>query len=393
MTDKPQKRTTKSTSTKSASAPGKSTPAKGKAAKATAAEVSESSGVKQPATVHDVAKLAGVGSMTVSRVVNGSASVRPEMRKRVEEAIRQLNYVPNLAARAARSGQRRIGIVFSNPKSSNLGDFLMGAFAASSTLGCQLLIEPLLAHPTPLDALTKLIELGAQGIILPPPVCDSLEAQQLLRRHDILPLSFASGSPRLHSPAVLIDDFAGARSMTHYLISLGHKKIAFVRGDPKHSPANSRAEGFLAAMADANLPIPPEWMPEGDFSYRCALEVGKALLDVPKKQRPTAIFACNDEMATGLLAVAHGLGLKVPQDVSVAGFDDTAMASAVWPQLTTIHQPLSDMAKSAVTMLDEMLRSTPRSDEHDGIVRHYVAPYKLMKRGSTGPVGGAASNS
>lgn len=390
MTDKPQKRTNKTTSTKTA-ATGKTNATKSKPVKNAAAEVSESATLKQSATVHDVAKLAGVGSMTVSRVVNGSTSVRPEMRKRVEDAIRQLNYVPNLAARAARSGQRRIGIVFSNPKSSNLGDFLMGAFAASSTLGCQLLIEPLLAHPTPLDALTKLIELGAQGIILPPPVCDSLEAQQLLRRHDVLPLSFASGSPRLHSPAVLIDDFAGARSMTHYLISLGHKKIAFVKGDPKHSPANSRAEGFLAAMADAELQVPPEWMPEGDFSYRCALEVGKTLLDVPKKQRPTAIFACNDEMATGLLAVAHGLGLKVPQDVSVAGFDDTAMASAVWPQLTTIHQPLSDMAKSAVTMLDEILRTAPRSAEHDGIVRHYVAPYKLMKRGSTGPVGGATN--
>lgn len=349
---------------------------------------SELIALKQPATVHDVAKLAGVGSMTVSRVANGSAAVSPKMRKRVEDAIKELNYVPNLAARAARSGQRRIGIIFSNPKSSNLGDFLMGAFAASSALGCQLLIEPLLAHPKPIDALQKLIELGAQGVILPPPICDSQEAQQLARRHDILPLSFASGSPRLHSPAVLIDDFASARAMTHYLQSLGHKKIAFVKGDPKHSPANSRAEGFLAAMAEANLDVPANWMPEGDFTYRCALEIGKALLDAPKKQRPTAIFACNDEMATGLLAVAHGLGLKVPQDVSVAGFDDTAMATAVWPQLTTIHQPLAEMAKTAVTMLDDMLKTVPRISEHDGVVRHFVAPYKLMKRDSTGPVGG-----
>lgn len=341
---------------------------------------------RQSATVHDVAELAGVSSMTVSRVVNGSASVSDKMRKRVEEAIRQLNYIPNLAARAARSGQRRIGIIFSNPKSSNLGDFLMGAFSASSTLGCQLLIEPLLAHPQPIDALKKLIELGAQGVILPPPICDSQEAQQMARRYDILPLSFASGSPRLHSPAVLIDDFAGARAMTNYLQSLGHTKIAFVKGDPRHSPANNRAEGFLAAMAEANLEVPPEWMPEGDFSYRRGLELGKQLLDVPKRKRPTAIFACNDEMATGILAVTHGLGLKVPQDVSVAGFDDTAMATAVWPQLTTIHQPLTDMARAAVTMLDDILKTTPHTAEHDGVVRHFVAPYKLMKRDSTGPV-------
>lgn len=340
---------------------------------------------KLSATVHDVASRAGVSSMTVSRVVNGSSAVSAKMRKRVQEAIKELNYVPNLAARAARTGQQRIGIIFSNPKSSNLGDFLMGAFAASGRLGCQLLIEPLLAHPEPIDALTKLIELGAQGVVLPPPICDSLEAQQLARRHNVLPLSFASGSPRLHSPAVLIDDFASASAMTHYLLSLGHKKIAFVQGDPLHSPAGSRAEGFLAAMAEVGIEVPEQWMPQGDFSYRSGLDVGKALLDVPKKSRPTAIFACNDEMATGILAVAHGLGLKVPTEVSIAGFDDTAMASAVWPQLTTIHQPLAEMAEVAVAMIDEMLRTVPRISEHDGVVRHYVAPYKLMKRGSTGP--------
>lgn len=343
---------------------------------------------KQSVTIHEVASRAGVGSMTVSRVVNGSSSVSPKMRERVERVIQELNYVPNLAARAARSGQQRIGIIFSNPKSSNLGEFLMGAFAASRKLGCQLLIEPLLAHPNPIDALSTLIELGAQGVILPPPLCDSLEAQQLSARKDVMPLSFASGSPRLHSPAVLIDDFSGARAITQHLIELGHRKIAFVRGEPTHSPAKNRVQGFLAAMAESGLEVPEHWMPEGDFSYRCGLEVGKKLLSGPAAQRPTAIFACNDEMATGVLAVAHGLGLKVPTDVSIAGFDDTALASAVWPQLTTVHQPISEMAETAVTMLGEMLAAGPKPLKHEGVVRHYVAPYKLITRGSTGPLGG-----
>ncbi|MDO6748077.1 LacI family DNA-binding transcriptional regulator [Gilvimarinus sp. 1_MG-2023] len=341
---------------------------------------------KQSVTLHDVAAKAGVGSMTVSRVVNGSTSVSPEMRERVEKVIRELNYVPNLAARAARSGQQRIGIIFSNPKSSNLGEFLMGAFAASGQRGCQLLIEPLLAHSEPIDALKKLIELGVEGVILPPPICDSLEAQQLAAQKDVLPLSFASGSPRLHSPAVLIDDFSGARAMTHHLISLGHKKIAFVKGDPAHSPAENRLHSYLAAMAEAVIEVPDQWMPEGDFSYRCGLEVGKSLLQLPVSIRPTAIFACNDEMATGLIAVAHGLGLKVPEDVSIAGFDDTALASAVWPQLTTIHQPIAEMAETAVTMLADILAAGPGASKYDGVVKHYVAPYKLIARGSTGPV-------
>lgn len=325
--------------------------------------------------------------MTVSRVVNNSAPVSEKTRKRIEDVIRELNYVPNLAARAARSGILRIGVIFSNPESSNLGKFLMGAFSAATNLGCELLIEPLPAHPSPLDAVQRLIEKGVSGIILPPPLCDSLEAHQLARKNGVVVLSFSSGSPKLHSPAVLIDDFAGASAMTHYLIRLGHEKVAFIKGDPTHSPAVSRYEGFVVAMSEAGLDVDPMLVKDGDFSYKSGLRLAEELLSLPEVQRPTAIFAANDDMASAVLAVAHGLNFKVPEEISVAGFDDTAIATAVWPQLTTIHQPIKDMAEKAVTLLDKAVRlenkTNQQSTPHKAL-NHFVAPFELKERGSTG---------
>ncbi|MGL1959202.1 MAG: LacI family transcriptional regulator [Colwellia sp.] len=340
---------------------------------------------KQGATLHDVARYAGVSSMTVSRVVNNSSRVSPKMRKRIETAIEELNYIPNLAARAARTGIQRIGIIFSNPNSSNLGNFLMGAFSSSSKLSCELLIEALPAYPTPIDALQKLVDKGVQGVILPPPLCDSLEAHKLARKNSVIVLSFASSSPKLYSPAVLIDDFAGASAMTHYLIKLGHKKIAFVQGNPAHSPSISRFEGFMVAMAESDITTKEEWILNGDFSYKSGLIAGKKLLDKPKDERPSAIFACNDDMASAIIAVANGLNLKIPEDVSIAGFDDTAIASAVWPQLTTIHQPIKDMAEKAVTLIDKSIKKGLTSDTDNNNIPHYIAPFKLIERASTGP--------
>lgn len=342
---------------------------------------SNGGGVARPraVTVHDVARHAGVSSMTVSRVVNGHVGVREDMRDRVNASIRKLDYVPNLAARAARSGATRIGIMFSNPGSSNLGEFLMGAFRESGVNGCQLLIEPTLAHSTEIDALKKLIGTGVDGVILPPPLCDSIAALELVSRAGIPALSFATAEPRLHASAVLIDDFEAARTMTRYLIDLGHQRIAFVLGDPKHSPAVRREEGFRVAMAEAGLAVRPDWMAQGYFTYKSGLEVGHALLSGP--DRPSAIMSSNDDMAAAIMAVAHGLDLKVPGDVSITGFDDTPIATTIWPELTTIRQPIAEMAATAVAMVAEAIKQRRGRDEP--AVHHHVAKFTLMERAST----------
>lgn len=343
------------------------------------------SGRRSSVTIHDVARQAGVSSMTVSRVVNGT-KVREPLRVKVEAAIQDLNYVPNLAARAARAGAFRIGVLFSNPRSSNLGDFLMGAFSQSGRDGSQLDIEPTASHDDPIDAVRALIERGVDGIILPPPLCDSLEALDLVWQAGLPAVSFATADPRSHSSAVLIDDFEGARAMTRHLIALGHRRIAFVRGDARHSPALRREEGFRAAMAQAGLQLEPSWLLQGDFSYRSGLEAGQALLDRPERDRPTAVFASNDDMAAAVTAIALGQGLRVPTDLSIAGFDDTPIASLLWPQLTTVHQPIAEMASMAVEIMSDTLRQKRApGGAATSSVRHHVAPFELKERGSTGP--------
>lgn len=335
----------------------------------------------QAVTVHDVARHAGVSSMTVSRVVNRSESVREDMRERVLAAIEELNYVPNLAARAARSGAVRIGALFSNPNSSNLGNFLIGAFTESGRLGCQLLIEPSAAHASPIAAVNALIAANADGIILPPPLCDSIEVIEHLSRTDIPALCFATAQPRPYVSAVLIDDYEGARAMTRHLLSLGHRDIAFVRGDPRHSPAMRREEGFRMAMAEAGIALRPEWVIDGDFSYRSGLEAGAALLTADR--RPSAIFASNDEMASAIMARAHGYRIHVPEELSIAGFDDNPIAMTVWPGLTTVHQPIAEMAATAVALMHETIRR--RRAGEDAPVKHIVAKFALVERESTAP--------
>lgn len=333
------------------------------------------------ATVHDVARHAGVSSMTVSRVVNGAKGVRANLRERVEAAIRDLSYVPNLAARAARSGTVKLGVLFSNPRSSNLGEFLMGAFTESARLGCQLVIEPTAGHPRGVDAVRKIVELGVDGLVLPPPLCDDMEAMEVLWNAQIPALSFASADPRSYSSSVSIDDFEGARSLARLLLTLGHREIAFVRGDPLHSTARAREEGFRAAMAEAGVPPKDDFMANGDFTYRSGLSVGRELLERKARARPTAVFASNDDMAAAILAVAHGLGIRVPGELSVAGFDDTPIASTVWPQLTTIHQPLAQMASAAVEILFEMARQRRTGERVE--THHRRCDFTLQVRGST----------
>jgi LacI family transcriptional regulator len=327
-------------------------------------------------TIHDVAQHAGVSSMTASRVVNDYPHVRPAVRAKVEEAIKVLGYRPNSVARATRTGISQIGMIYSNAGSSNLSNYLMGAFRQASLSGCQLLIEPSQAHPTPDQAVRKLVEAGVGSVILPPPLCDDDAILAYLDGVGVGAVSFATARPRQGAPAVFIDDFGGARLMTQHLLDLGHVDIAFVRGDPAHSTAQRREQGFRETMAEAGLVVSDTYVADGGFSYRGGLEAARQLLGL--RRRPSAIFAANDDMAAAASAVAHGLGLSIPADISIAGFDDTSVATTVWPELTTIRQPIADMAATAILLAMDFGRAggDPPSQVQ--------AELQLMQRASTG---------
>jgi LacI family transcriptional regulator len=331
------------------------------------------------ATIHDVANRAGVSSMTASRVVSGSVPVTQALRDKVMSAIKELNYRPNVAARAARSGSVRIGIVLTNPKSTILGEFLLGAYGEGTRLGVHLLVEPAIEQPAKLDALKRLVKTGIDGVILPPPLGDSATALSLLDKAGISALAFATAEPRPSIASVTIDDFRGAELMTQHLIDLGHKRIAFVQGKEEHSPAHRREAGYRATMEGAGLQVRAPWIVAGDFTFKSGFEAARKLLS--QSPRPTAIFAANDDMAAGVIALAHGLNLKLPEELSVGGFDDTPIAATLWPPLTTIHQPISNMARTAVASITDQVRRR-RAGEQLAPVHHRME-CSLLVRGST----------
>jgi LacI family transcriptional regulator len=343
--------------------------------------VSDYNGRRSAVTIYDVAKAAGVSAMTVSRVINDHQYVSDTTREKVWAAVAELNFSPNLAARAARSGMVRIGALYSNPTSSNLGQFLMGAFRQSAEVGCQLLIEPSPPEVDPVEAVKRLADAGVDGVILPPPLCDSEAVLDRVDETGLIALSFASATPSKRTSAVRIDDFNGARAMTKYLIDLGHEDIAIILGDPQHSPAQHREAGYRAAMAEAGLKVGVGRLLQGYFTYRSGLEAAQRLLDAG--DLPTAMFACNDDMAAGALAAAHGVGIKVPGQLSVAGFDDTPVATTVWPELTTVHQPIAEMAARSVDILADQVRRI-RSGETPEPVQE-IAACEIVARGSTAP--------
>lgn len=316
--------------------------------------------------------------MTVSRVIGGIATVNREMRERVEAAIAQTGYAPNPAAqKLASAGVTRIGVLYGNPSTSFTSEMLIGLVEASSRLGCQLILKKS-PHPRAAKALAEaLVQASVQGVILSTPLCDDQELAALFAAAGITSLAFGAAMADGHRLALLIDNAQAAREMTNYLIGMGHRDIAFVRGHSAQMDSEQRFLGFASALREAGLPLREDWVKQGDYSYRSGMEAADELLS--GQTRPSAIFASNDEMAAGALAAAHRRGIDVPHQLSIAGFDDTALATAVWPSLTTIRQPIADMADRALEMMVEDVR---RRGKRMPFPRAEIVEVTLIKRES-----------
>ncbi|MBP2157900.1 MULTISPECIES: LacI family DNA-binding transcriptional regulator [Asticcacaulis] len=335
-------------------------------------------------TIHDVARHAGVSAMTVSRVISRKVNVREPLRSKVLASIEALNYSVNEAARSTRAGQAKVtlGILYSNPSAGYLNQILLGALEETSRGGGQLLLESCDGLQSQKKAMERLIQKGVDGIILPPPLCDSAPTVHMLKREGIPVLALATAAPLEDVSAVRIDDFEAAAAMTRYLIELGHKRIGFIKGDPQHTPTLQRLRGFQAAMAEAGLDIEESLIAPGMYTYQSGLTAAEQLLNLP--DRPTAIFASNDEMAAAVISLCHGMKIKIPYDLSVCGFDDTPLATTIWPQITTIHQPLAEMGQAAVATIADKIREIREGKTLRP--RQLVMKYTLQERASTGPV-------
>ncbi|HUE65358.1 MAG TPA: LacI family DNA-binding transcriptional regulator [Rhizomicrobium sp.] len=332
-------------------------------------------------TIHDVARHAGVSPMTVSRVINSETNVREETRARVNASIKALRYSPNLAARSLASADTvHIGILYANSTAAYLSELLLGSLEQSGLSGCQLVLEQCADLESERKAVQRLIAGGINGVILPAPLCDSEEALKTVASAGIPAVLVTSGRPAPGFPAVSINDFEAAREMTRHLLSLGHRRIAFINGHPGHTASGQRFRGYMEGMTEAGLPVGADQVAQGFFTYRSGLEAAERLLT--NGFNPTAIFACNDDMAAATMAVAHRKGLDVPGDIAIAGFDDTPLATMIWPELTTVRRPISEMAREAVRLLIEQVRAKRAGTLLPA--RHSLLNFTLVKRESTG---------
>jgi len=326
-------------------------------------------------TIKDVSRVAGVSIKTVSRVLNKKKYVREETKRRVEEAVAALNFSPSLAARTL-AGRRsfQIALLYDNHSPHYIHQVQEGVWARTREEGVRMLAQPVdVASPNLAAEVGGLIdETHVDGIILSSPVTDAPEVLAELERRHIRFVRISPGTNHAMTSSVFMDDVQAADDMTSHLINQGHKRIGFVIGHPNHMASDQRHFGYRRALDRAGIAYEPNLVRQGSFDFESGRAAAEALIALPTP--PTAIFASNDDMAAGVLAYAHGLGLDVPEDLSVAGFDDTALASLVWPPLTTIRQPVRDLAYTAASLLFGA----------DETVIHQRLPHELVIRASTG---------
>lgn len=332
-------------------------------------------------TARDVAELAQVSPMTVSRVINGEKNVRESTREAVLNAVRELRYAPNPAARSLASAEHaRIGLPYSNPSAAYLSEFLVGILDEVSQFGAQLVLGRCQAGDASAERLAfrQLIEGGVSGLLLTSPLCDSIAVRQEILAADI-PIVVV-GSDRFSGKlsCVRIDEQKAAFDMTKKILTLGHRSIGFITGNPNQSASAARLAGFEAALKEL-APDAKHVVAQGYFTYQSGLLAAERLLG--SAQRPTAIFASNDDMAAAVISVAHRRGLDVPRDITVMGFDDTAIATTLSPELTTVRQPIAEMAAVAVDTLLKQIRARRNGVTEPAV--DLVMPHTLIERQSS----------
>jgi len=316
--------------------------------------------------------------MTVSRVINGHAGVRESNRERVLRSVLALDYRPNPAASALAAAQHTcIALIYTNPSSSYLRELLVGALRGSTRSAAQLVIVAWdeLGTPARREAARQLATTVA-GVILPPPLCEAQDIVDVFVNGGIPVVSIASSRFNDRISCVRIDDRQASHDMVSHLIAHGHTRIGYIKGDPNQTASAHRWQGYRDALANAGIDYDDTLVQPGCFTYRSGLEAAERLL---AQRPPSAIFASNDDMASAVVSVAHRRGLQVPGDLSVVGFDDTSAATMVWPELTTIHQPVAEMADNAIDILLREIRRPASSGR--AIVNHVLA-HQLITRDS-----------
>jgi LacI family transcriptional regulator len=317
---------------------------------------------KRRATIDHVAEKAGVSIKTVSRVLNG-AHVGEKTREKVIKAATRLKYSPNLAARRLAANRSFvIGLLYDTPQSDYVTSIQIGSLGVCRRERYDLLIHPCsTVAPGLIEEIGRLLH-TVDGFLLTPPVSDYLPLLVSLKKEEMKFVRVSQRPELSDAPCISVDDERAAGEITELLIALGHRRIGFIMGNPEHGASHDRLRGFQEALAAHRIAPDASTIAQGMFTFESGYEAARSLLGVGR--RPTAIFASNDHMAMGVLRAAHELDLNIPDDLAVSGFDDTPMASFAWPPLTTVRQPIQEVASLATEILLALLRGETVSGEH-----------------------------
>src|SRR3990170_2527035 len=310
-------------------------------------------------TIMDIASAAGVSFKTVSRVLNGNPRVAADLRERVLKAAADLKYRPNVAARSL-AGARNyaIALLISSDSVANaklegwyLPPFIMDlqarALVACQQLGYRFHVEVVDTAAPSLETQLSAERLYVDGVILTPPLADDFAVMAALEHNAMRYVRISPGVELERAPAVMVDEYGGAFAMTEHLLALGHRRIGFVHGPARHLAATRRFVAFCDALGRC---AGTEAISQaGDFTFAGGSAAAEKLLSLDHP--PTAVFASNDDMAAGVIAVAARRGVRVPEGLSVAGFDDSPFARLTAPPLTTVRQPVAEIVEAATSMI------------------------------------------
>jgi len=336
-------------------------------------------------TITDIARLAGVSKKTVSRVINRSGLVRDETRDKILKVVEEHGYTPDPQARAlALRRSQLIALISDQPNPQYIVDIQSGILEGIAPTHYQLVIRPCDRESLTLyDDICEIIQHQKFfGVILTPSISEDDELIGRLRQIECPYVRIAAVS--LDSPENMIEthDYVGAAEAARHIAGLGHRRIAHIRGPSTFLSATERLRGFRVGLAEHSLAVEEQYLLRGGYTFESGMLCGEELLSLPMP--PTAVFAGNDEMAVGVYQAVRRAGLRVPEDLSIVGFDDAPIATRIWPTLTTVRLPIRHMGRTAVQLL---------ISNHDPVameppVATSVMP-SLIVRGSTAAPGGS----
>lgn len=327
-----------------------------------------------PATIKDVARVAGVSVATVSRALNGAGNVLPDTRQRILDIAQELRYSPSGAARSLITRRTdTVGALLPDLHGEFFSELIRGIDQAARARGLHLLLSS--SHDDAHEAAAALRAMNGRVdglIVMSPHADDDFLSQNLPPSLPAVLLNSGVRSPT--QPVFAVDNFGGARAMTEHLVGIGRRRIAFLGGPVANFEARERERGYRAGLVPGTAP----WLLEGDFSEGGGQRAGAALLALPAAERPDAVFAANDIMAIGLMGALLSGGVRIPEDIALAGFDDIPISRYVAPALTTMHVPIAALGEQALDALADALEED-RTD-----VSTTVMPVQLVVRRSCG---------